>query len=213
MASNRHGKPTILLSATALLLCAPFLLRSQQGAEVDGGDPPEIKVEHPECVYFGPKHDRIVKSGLNASKTENNALSDLTDRVTRMLATSDGFGSGISEIVPGGSRTNTSQRGNSKGTIDRYLFAAMQQAGVTPAARTNDFEFIRRVTLDLTGRIPTADRLLIFLGDSSKDKRAKYVDELLARPEYVDKWTQYFGDHFKNNSVNSQIRRFPRLLF
>ena len=40
------------------------------------------------------------------------------------------------------------------GTIDRYLFGAMQSANVAPAAPTNDFEFIRRVTLDLTGRIP-----------------------------------------------------------
>jgi len=63
------------------------------------------------------------------------------------------------------------------------------------------------VTLDLTGRIPTADRLVAFLNDRAADKRAKLVEELLAKPEYVDKWTMFFGDLLKNNSANTQIRR------
>jgi len=40
------------------------------------------------------------------------------------------------------------------------------------------------------------------------DKRSKYVDSLLASPQWVDKWTQYFGDFFQNNSRNTQIVRF-----
>jgi len=51
----------------------------------------------------------------------------------------------------------------------------MQNAGVTPAPPTSDYEFIRRITLDLTGRIPTPDRVTAFIADNSSDKRARLV--------------------------------------
>ncbi len=200
MANKIREKIVILFGAMTLL---PFLIQAQPLAQVDGGDIPEIKVEHPECVYFGPKHDQIMKSGISGVRTENNALSELTDRVTQLMTSSDDSGGGIREIVPGGSRTNTYQRAGSKGTIDRYLYAAMQQAGVTPATRTNDYEFIRRATLDLTGRIPTPDRVLSFAADTSVNKRAALIDELLAKPEWVDKWVMYYGDLFNNTTNNT----------
>ncbi|HEY2013272.1 MAG TPA: DUF1553 domain-containing protein, partial [Bryobacteraceae bacterium] len=74
-----------------------------------------------------------------------------------------------------------------------------------------DWEFIRRVTLDLTGRIPAPDRVLSFVADTSTDKRAKLIEELLAKPEWVDKWTMYFGDLYQNTAVKSStsLNRFP----
>src|SRR5260370_13882607 len=95
-------------------------------------------------------------------------------------------------------------------TIDKYLFSAMADAGVPPADPTTDYEFARRISLDITGRVPTLQRLLAFVNDSAPDKRAKYIDELLATPEYVDKLTMYFGDLFKNTSNNTQINRYPQ---
>ncbi len=74
-----------------------------------------------------------------------------------------------------------------------------------PADSANDFEFMRRITLDLTGRIPTQDKLLSFVADTSSDKRAKLIDELLQSPEWVDKWTMYFGDLLRNTDrIDSQ---------
>src|SRR5437667_7056562 len=70
----------------------------------------------------------------------------------------------------------------SSNTIDLYLFAAMKDAGVAPAEKSTDLEFIRRVTLDLTSRIPTPDRVVSFVADSAPDKRAKLVDSLMAPP-------------------------------
>src|SRR5262249_51969234 len=87
------------------------------------------------------------------------------------------------------------------GTIDKYIFDAIKAAGVTPAPKTTDFEFIRRATLDLTGRVPTPLRVQQFIADVSADKRAKLVEELLASNEWVDKWTMYYGDLFKNTQV------------
>ena len=48
---------------------------------------------------------------------------------------------------------------------------------------TTDWEFIRRVTLDLTGRIPDPARVLSFVADTTPTKRAALIEELLAKPE------------------------------
>ena len=62
---------------------------------------------------------------------------------------------------PGGSRTFTGQPANNGNLIDTFIFEAFKRQGVTPAIMTTDYEFIRRVTLDLTGRIPLAARVLV----------------------------------------------------
>ena len=85
-------------------------------------------------------------------------------------------------------------------TIDRHVFDTLATANVIPAQPCTDGEFIRRVTLDLTGRIPTPERVESFLTDKAVDKRAKLVDELLAKPEWIDKWTMFFGGLLRNYS-------------
>jgi hypothetical protein len=97
------------------------------------------------------------------------------------------------------------------GLIDSYLFADMQGQGVTPAGLTTDWEFIRRVTLDLTGRIPVPSRVLAFVADKTPNKRSALIEELLASPQWVDKWTMYYGDLFQNTDVraSTSLRRFP----
>lgn len=94
--------------------------------------------------------------------------------------------------------------------IDKWIFTALNDAGVQPTALTNDYEFIRRVSLDLTGRVPAAERVQAFVADTGANKREALVDELLAKPEWVDKWTMYFGDLLKIVSSTSQIRRSPQ---
>ena len=169
---------------------------------------PEEILEHANCLFFGPRHDAIANVGVvgRGGRPNRSPLDALTSEVAARLEPPRTVGT---LSIPGGSRTNTKLQLDQLGLIDRHTFQAMNDAGVSPAELSSDAEFCRRVTLDLTGRIPTSDRLLQFLADPASDKRSKYVDELLARPEFLDKWTQYFGDHFKNNSENSQIKRFP----
>ncbi|MEO7651811.1 MAG: DUF1549 domain-containing protein, partial [Bryobacteraceae bacterium] len=124
-------------------------------------------------------------------------LNAVTERVASKLA-----------YIPGGSRTRSFDNLDDLGTIDKYIFEDLQANGVPPAGKTTDFEFARRVTLDLTGRIPTPDRLLSFVNDSSANKRARLIDELLAKSEWVDKWTMYFGDIYNNNARNTFLVRY-----
>jgi mono/diheme cytochrome c family protein len=67
--------------------------------------------------------------------------------------------------------------------IDHFLAAQWQARHLTPAPLCDDRTFVRRVTLDLVGRIPTPEEARSFLYDASPDKRAALVDRLLASDE------------------------------
>jgi len=90
--------------------------------------------------------------------------------------------------------------------IDTDLFAAMKTNNVAPTQLASDEEFLRRVTLDLTGQIPDAATVQSFLADTSANKRAKMIDQLLASDAFVDRWTMWFGDLVQNVTTASNSR-------
>jgi hypothetical protein len=73
--------------------------------------------------------------------------------------------------------------------VDRYFEAAWKAAGIKPGAPADDYEFLRRVSLDVAGRLPKPDEIRTFV--KSPD-RAKKIDELLASDEaaefFADTW-------------------------
>lgn len=81
--------------------------------------------------------------------------------------------------------------------IDRHIFGKMAQDGIAPAPLSTDAEFLRRVTLDLTGRIPAAREVRDFIADRDPAKRDKLVDKLLDSEAFVDKWAYFFMDLFR----------------
>src|SRR5689334_22830877 len=83
-------------------------------------------------------------------------------------------------------------RSSSGNPIDVHIWAKLAEAGIPPAARAGDAEFLRRVTIDLTGAIPMADETQAFLADAAPDKRAKKIDALLASEAFNDRWTMWF---------------------
>src|SRR5580698_8717811 len=114
---------------------------------------------------------------------KSNNAGELTDRVAASLPA----GGVSSAPVP---RRNF---------IDAQIFAKMEQDRVPHAALTGDNEFLRHVTLDLTGRIPSPQDLSAFAADPDPAKRDKAVDRLLASEGYVDKWAYFFMDVFRAN--------------
>lgn len=68
--------------------------------------------------------------------------------------------------------------------IDEIIQKRLNEAKIPASAQADDAEFVRRVYLDITGRIPTMDQARAFLDDQDPDKRAKLIDELLGRLEY-----------------------------
>jgi hypothetical protein len=78
--------------------------------------------------------------------------------------------------------------------IDRAIQQPLDAKKIKTSPRTDDAEFLRRVTLDITGRIPTAERAADFLVSTDPDRRRKLIDELLANPLY--------GEHFAGNWID-----------
>ncbi len=85
----------------------------------------------------------------------------------------------------------------SRNYIDDAVFSKLRRFNIAPSAHASDAEFLRRVCLDLTGRMPPPDRLVEFLADESPDKRDRVIEALLDSPEYVDYWTFRFADLFR----------------
>ena len=191
------------MSRTAVWLSLSAAICGSGLRPMKAQDEPQYLVNHSDCAYFGADHEKFARTGLKEKQLgrpeELYRRGILTSAVTRSLA-----------APAARPRDAAAPQPSSANTIDTYLFAAMQAAGVTPAGATTDAEFIRRVSLDLTGRIPTASRVIAFLNDTAPDKRASLVEELMARSEWIDKWTMFFGDLFQNTSTSTQITRYPQ---
>jgi hypothetical protein len=88
--------------------------------------------------------------------------------------------------------------------IDKHVNAKLQRVKALPSELCTDAEFLRRVSLDLTGLPPKADRVRAFLSDStpSKAKREKLIDELIGSPDYVKAWANKWADLLQCNSEN-----------
>jgi hypothetical protein len=95
-----------------------------------------------------------------------------------------------------------------KNFIDNILFDKMARDSVMSAPLCTDEEFVRRAYLDLTARIPSPDAVTSFLANTNPNKRDALVDALIGTPEYVDKWTMFFGDLYKNTANAPNVTRY-----
>lgn len=83
--------------------------------------------------------------------------------------------------------------------VDELVVNKLKKLGIVPSAECTDQEFLRRVSLDLTGTLPAPKEVEAFLADGSPDKRKKKVDELLERPAYAAWWATKLCDITGNN--------------
>ncbi|HET6878785.1 MAG TPA: DUF1549 domain-containing protein [Pirellulales bacterium] len=91
--------------------------------------------------------------------------------------------------------------------IDELVFAKLQALGVPPSPVCDDATFVRRATLDIAGRLPTADEALAFAADDDPDKRAKLIDRLLDSPGYADYFANKWSVILRNQRVNQNYTR------
>lgn len=97
--------------------------------------------------------------------------------------------------------------------IDAAIEARLAEAGVKPAAPADDAEFLRRVTLDLTGTIPSAAEAEAFLQDTAADKRARRIDALLESPAYAEYWSHVWYRVLTGHTPNARQRGDQDLRF
>jgi len=78
--------------------------------------------------------------------------------------------------------------------IDAFILAKLEAKGLSPSPRADKLRLLRRVSVDLTGLLPTLEEQDAFLADESPDAYRKVVDRLLASPRYGERWAQHWLD-------------------
>lgn len=81
-----------------------------------------------------------------------------------------------------------------KNEIDHYVFSKLKLFNQNPSAVSDDLTFLRRVSLDVTGSLPSSDTARSFLSDKRKDKRSILIEELLKSEEYASFWALKWAD-------------------
>jgi hypothetical protein len=114
---------------------------------------------------------------------------------------------GVLAVAPAAFATEPAAKGDTNDAlaladkIDQRMAAGWEKAGVKPAAPADDAEFMRRIYLDIAGRIPSVSESRAFLKDTSPDKRLRLVDKLLDSPLYV----RHFGSYWRQLLVPEEI--------
>jgi hypothetical protein len=85
--------------------------------------------------------------------------------------------------------------------IDELTLTKWKKLGLRPSPLADDGTFLRRVTVDLCGRLPTADETRVFLADPSPDKRAKVIDRLLDSADYPAFFAMRWGSILRNSNL------------
>jgi hypothetical protein len=83
--------------------------------------------------------------------------------------------------------------------IDELVLDKLRKVGIVPSPVCDDADFLRRVSLDVTGTLPTPDEVSKFIADPSQGKRAAKIEELLNTPAYSAWWTTKFCDYTGNS--------------
>ncbi|HEY2933793.1 MAG TPA: DUF1549 and DUF1553 domain-containing protein [Acidobacteriota bacterium] len=155
----------------------------------------------------GSRRDVTSESVFSSSST---SIADVSDTG---LVTSIRKGEAVilvryqGQFVPVGITALTEKRGfhwtplPQHNYIDRLIDTKLKRLKIAAAPLCSDAEFIRRVSLDLTGQIPRPEDARAFLEDpaESKIKRSRLVEKLLASPAYIDHWTLKWGDLLQSN--------------
>jgi hypothetical protein len=97
--------------------------------------------------------------------------------------------------------------------VDKLAQKKWQLLGIHPSDDSPDYLFIRRVSLDITGTLPTPDQVEKFVADKDPQKRAKLVDALLEKPEYSYFFANKWADILRVKRGNQQGRAYGTFAF
>jgi len=94
-----------------------------------------------------------------------------------------------------------------KNFIDRALFAKLKLLGLPPSGVCDDSTFLRRVTLDIAGRLPSPEETKAFLTDQGADKRARKINALLDSRDYAEYFAQKWTGILRNKRSKDEYAR------
>ncbi len=100
----------------------------------------------------------------------------------------------LATLAPGPALTEPFPTEKLDDPIDRALVDKLRRLNIVPSGMVGDTDFLRRVYLDVIGRLPTPDEVRQFLADKSNDKRQQVIDRLLVDPLHAAVWANKFCD-------------------
>lgn len=90
--------------------------------------------------------------------------------------------------------------------IDDKVWDKLQLLGITASSPAVDSKIVRRLFIDIIGRLPTPEEAQQYINDTTLDKQAKLVDWLLEQPEYADHWANKWTDLLRPNPYRVGIK-------
>ena len=94
-----------------------------------------------------------------------------------------------------------------KNFIDELVFKKLKTVGMPASEISDDPTFLRRVTIDIAGRLPSTDEAAAFLHDAAPDKREKLVDRLLAGSDYAEYFANKWTALLRNKRTDAKAQR------
>jgi hypothetical protein len=94
-----------------------------------------------------------------------------------------------------------------KNFIDELVFKKLNLLGLPPSEIADDATFLRRVTVDVAGRLPTLEETQAFLADADPAKRDKWIDKLLASTDYADYFANKWAAILRNKRRDDTFKR------
>ncbi|GIW87964.1 MAG: surface protein [Isosphaeraceae bacterium] len=97
--------------------------------------------------------------------------------------------------------------------IDTLVAAKLKKLRIAPSPLCSDEEFLRRVTIDITGLVPTPEEYRAFMASTDPDKRAKLIDRLLERKEFAEIWVNKWAELLQVREIPNQISKKGMFLY
>jgi len=91
--------------------------------------------------------------------------------------------------------------------VDEHVFRKLKILGLQPSTLTEDGAFLRRVSLDIAGRLPTLDETKSFIADSAPDKRDRAIDRLLDSVDYAEFFAGKWSGLLRNKRLEATYER------
>lgn len=132
------------------------------------------------------------------SVTPEGMVKALRNGATAVRAHFQGLVSVVTFEMPYDAAVDAAQYVKKNNFIDEHVLARLAELRIPLSAGCDDSTFIRRVSLDAIGVMPTSEEVTAFINDTHPDKRARLIDNVLARPEWADYWAMNLCDQLQN---------------
>ncbi|QDV44821.1 hypothetical protein Enr13x_46920 [Stieleria neptunia] len=165
----------VLLKKTDDSVAVSVVARFDDGSTQDVTDVTSLTSDDSESVSIDRDSNRLTVH----RRGEHVVIARYLDRVQAIRL---GIPLGTQQLDP------STRDGRPGSVVDRWIDGKLRQLRIPASPRADDHEFARRVWLDLTGHLPSPDRLDAFVADRSDDKRRRLIDRLLKTDQFAAYW-------------------------